>query len=94
MHQVDGDSTAPSVQNPILIWNGERQENQQRIHYPQSPQHPPAFDIPHRVSQQNKLEKEWNERMECLNEKYNLDYYSGSKSDSDCESEHKYETLI
>ena len=34
--------------------------------------------------------EEWNEKMECLNEKYNLDYYSSSESDSDFEPEHKY----
>ena len=70
-------------------WNGKRQENQQRNHYPQSLQPPPAYDIPDRFSQQTKLEKEWNEKMEHLNEKYNLDYYSSSDSDSDFESEHK-----
>ena len=63
-------------------WNGDRQEDQQRTHYPQSPQHPQAYDIPDRFSQQIKLEKEWNEKMEHLNEKYNLDYYSSSESDS------------
>ena len=35
-----------------------------------------------------------NERLECLNEIYNLDYYFSSKSDSDFEPEHKYKTLI
>ena len=48
-------------------WNGDRPENQQRTHYPQSPQHPQAYDIPDRFSQQIKLEKEWNEKRECLN---------------------------
>ena len=48
-------------------WNSDRQENQQRTHYPQSPQHPQAYDIPDRFSQQIKLVKEWNENMECLN---------------------------
>ena len=75
-------------------WYSERQENQQRNHCPQSPQHPKAYDIPDRFSQQIKLEKEWNEKMEHLNSKYNLDYYSNSESDSDFEQEHKYETLI
>ena len=28
------------------------------------------------------------------NEKYNIDYYSSSESDSDFDPEHKYETLI
>ena len=32
--------------------------------------------------------------MECINDKYNLDYYSSSDADSESESEHKYETLI
>ena len=47
-------------------WNGKRHESQQRNHYPQSPQHPPAYDIPDRFSQHTKLEKEWNEKTECL----------------------------
>ena len=36
-----------------------------------------------------------NEQFDGINEKYkyNLDYYSSSKSDSDFEPEHKYETL-
>ena len=32
--------------------------------------------------------------MECLNEKYNLDYYSSSVSDSDFELEHKNDQYI
>ena len=74
--------------------NGKRQENQERTHHPQSPQHPQAYNIPDRFSQHAKLEKEWNERMEGLHKKHNLDYYSSSESDSDFESEHKNETLI
>ena len=42
----------------------------------------------------NRQDKEWNERVECLNDKYNLDYYSSSGSNSESESEHKYETLM
>ena len=75
-------------------WNGKRQDNQQRNYYPQSPIYPPAYDIPDMFSQQQKLEREWNEKMEWLNDKYNLDYYSSSEPDSESESEHKYETLI
>ena len=78
----------------IEDWNGDRQESQQRNHYPQNPQHPQAYDIPDMFSQQIRLEKEWNEKMECLNKKCNLDYYSSSKSDSDFEPEHKYKTLM
>ena len=75
-------------------WNGERQDSQQRNNYPQSPRYSQAYDIPDRCAQQLKLEKEWNEKMESLNDKYNLDYNSSSESDSESESEHKYETLI
>ena len=52
-------------------WNGDIQENQQRTHYPQNTQHPQDYDIPDRFSQQIKLEKERNEKMKSLNEKYN-----------------------
>ena len=75
-------------------WNSERQDNQQRSYYPQSPWYSAAYGIPDRFSQQYKLEKEWNERMECLNNKYNLDYYSSSESDSESESEDKYEIWV
>ena len=48
-------------------WNDDRQENQQRTHYPQNTQQPQAYDIPDRFSQQIKLDKEWNEKFEHLN---------------------------
>ena len=37
--------------------------------------------------------REWEERMEKLNDKYGLDYYSSSDSGSDWEEEPRYETL-
>ena len=52
-------------------WNGDIQESQQRNYYPPNPQHLHTYDIPDRYSQQVKLWKEWNEKMEHLNEKYN-----------------------
>ena len=85
-------STPNQKAESIEGWNGERQDNQQRNYYPQSLQYSPAYEIPDRFSQQYKLEMEWNERMECLKDKYNLDYYSSSESNS--ESQHKYETII
>ena len=66
---------------------------QQRDHYPQNLQHPQNCDVPDMYSQQIRLQQEWNGKMECLNEKYNLDYYSSSESYSDFEQEHKYKTL-
>ena len=38
-------------------WKGDRQESQLRNQYPQNPQHPQAYDIPDRFSQQIKLER-------------------------------------
>ena len=75
-------------------WNGNRQRDQPRDHHPQNTQHLQAYDVPDRYSEQIRLRREWDKKMECLNEKYNLDYYSTLESDSDFEPEHKYETLI
>ena len=75
-------------------WNGERQDNQQRNYYPRSARYSSAYDIPDRFSQQLKLEREWNESVEQLNDEYSLDCYSSSESDSEFELEHKYETHI
>ena len=64
-------------------WNGHRQRDWPITHYPQNLQHPQTYDFPERYSQQIRLRREWDEKMECLNEKYNLDYYSSLESDSD-----------
>ena len=59
-----------------------------------------SFDIPNKYAEQIKLRKEWEEGIQRLNKKYNLDYYSSSESDSDSNPKpdyrykHKYETLI
>ena len=71
-------------------WDGERQRDTSKNHHPQSPHHPQSYDVPDRYSEQIRLRREWDEKMEFLNEKYNLDYYSSSESDSDFEPEHKY----
>ena len=84
-------------------WDGNRQIEQPRMcpqntqhPQPQNAQHPQSFDVPARYSEQIRLRRECEERIECLNEKYNLDYYSSLESDfnSELELEHKYETLI
>ena len=41
-----------------------------------------------RPSHHYKTEEERRERLELLNDRYNLDYYS------ECESEHEYETFV
>ena len=78
-------------------WNGDRERNRkedqlERNYYPPSPQYSPSCDFPDRLSHHYKLEKDRNVRLEFLNEKFNLDYYSDSNSDSDFD--HEYETLI
>ena len=87
---------AKSIPNPkaesSADWNGNRQDQLERNYYSPSPQYSPAYDILDRFSQHYKSEKDRKERLEFLNDKYNLDYYSSS--DSDSESEHIYETLI
>ena len=75
-------------------WNGNRQRDHPRNHHPQNAQHLQTFDVPNRYAEQIRLRKEWDEKMEHLNEKYGLDCYSSSESDSDFEPEHKHETII
>ena len=60
---------AKSIPNPNAESSDDKQDNLQRNYYPQGPQYSPSCDIPDRFAQQLKLEKEWNERMEHLNNK-------------------------
>ena len=76
-------------------WNSKRQNQWQRNYYPQSPQYSPSYDILDRLSEHHKTEEGRKERLEFLNDKYNLDYYSSADSDSESEQmEHRYEILI
>ena len=87
---------AKSIPNPKTEssedWNSKRQDQLQRNYYPQSPQYSPSYDIPDHFSEHHKIEEDRKERLEFLKDRYNLNYYSSS--DSDSESKHKYETLI
>ena len=72
-------------------WNGNRQQTKKvdqlgRNYYPQHPQYSPSYDFPDRLSCYYKTEEYRKERIEFLNDKYNLPYYS----DSDSDSEHQY----
>ena len=42
----------------------------------------------------SRLKRELDEKMEHLNKKYGLDYYSRSESNSDFKLEHKFDKLI
>ena len=64
-------------------------------YYPPRPQYRPSYEenplnIQERSSHHYKTEEGRRERLELLNNKYNLDYYS----ESDSESEHEYRTLV
>ena len=83
-----------STLNPKVESSHDKQDNLQRNYYTKNPQYSLSYDIPDMFSQQLKLEREWNDRMEHLNDKYSLDYYSSSESNSECESKHKYIYLI
>ena len=58
-----------STPNPKAESSDDKQDNLQRNYYPQSPQYSTSYDIPDKFSQQLKLEREWNERMEQLSDK-------------------------
>ena len=77
---VCGDHTAPSTkkeeEEDTEDWNGNRQEDQSRHHHPQNLHHQQTYDVPDRYSEQIRLRREWDEKMEHLNAKLNLDYYS------------------
>ena len=59
-----------------------------------------SFNVPDRYAEQIHLRREWEDKMERLNEKYGLDYFSDSQLDSESDEgknyryEHKYEMLI
>ena len=59
-----------------------------------------SLDVPNWYAEQIYLRKEWEKRMEQLNDKYGLDYFSDLELDSESDKEeryqceHKYETLI
>ena len=103
-HEDDWDSDMQN-QSRIHLQNTQCPQPQNKQHpesqnfqhcQPQNSQQ--SFDIPNRHAEQIHLRKEWEEKIERLNKKYNLYYYSSSESDTDSEPdyryEHKYETLI
>ena len=69
-----------------------------KVPQPHNNQNSQSFDVPDRYAEQIKLRREWEERIEGLNRKYSLNYYSSSESDSyynpepDHRYEHKYDT--
>ena len=58
-----------------------------------------SFDVPDHYAEQIQLRREWEKKMEWLNEKYRLDCFSDSELDSESDEgenyryKHQYETL-
>ena len=76
-------------------WNGDRQKQRKKISrkeitIPQAHSTPHPITSQDRLSHHYKTEEERKERLEFLNDKYDLDYYSDSNSDS----EHEYEKFV
>ena len=89
-----------NTQCPQPQGNQHPKPQPQSFQYPQLQNSQQSFDVPDRYAKEIKLRREWEERIRCSNEKYKLDYYSGSESDTDSEPEpdyryeHEYMTLI
>ena len=88
---------AQQLQMPVF-----QHHQAQNYQKPQDFQHPQSqtFDVPDRYSNQIRLCREWEEKMERLNDKYGLDCFSDSELDSESEEgedyryEHKYKRLM
>ena len=67
---------------------------------PQSKHSQASFNVPDQYAEQICLRKEWEKKMEQLNKKYGLDWFSDLELDSEFDEEesyqyeHKYEMLI
>ena len=91
-HEEDWDSDIQREQPRMCPQNTQCPQVQDiQFPQPQNTQHPQLFDVPDRCSEQTQLRREWEEKIEWFNEKYNLDYYFSSESDSKPEPEHRYE---
>ena len=89
-------------------WSGNHQDKFQQKNMQQKPTIPQTsqptqaqpFNISDRYMEQIHLRKEWEKKMERLNEKYNLNCFSSSELDSESDEgenyrfQHHYETLI
>ena len=61
---------------------------------PQLEDNQQSFDIPDRYVEQIRLRGEWEEKIERLNEKYNIDCFSSSELDSETDSDSDYLYMI
>ena len=93
-------ATAPTTKHsaPPAANAQQPQPQNPQCPQPQNNQNSQSFDIPDRYTEQIKVRKEWEERIERFNENYNLDCYSSLESETNSEPDYryelKYETLI
>ena len=87
------DTQQKNTQNPQCTQDYQKSQNPQPIQTQ-------SFDVLDRYTEQIHLRREWEEKMERLNEKYGLNDFSDSELDSELDEgknywyEHNYETLI
>ena len=101
-HQKQLQQNVPSTQPQQLQMQGLQFPQTQNYQEPQNFQCTwlQTFDVPDRYSNQLKLHREWEEKIERLNDKYGLDCFSDSELDSESDEgeeyryRHKYEMLI
>ena len=78
----------------------QAQDPQHNKKLPQDQHSQISFDVPDPYAQHICLRREWEKKMEQLNDKYGLDCFSDSELDSESDEgeiykyQHKYETLI
>ena len=72
---------------------GSQHAEKQKFQYPKLQNNQKSFDIPERYAEQIRLQTEWEEKIERLNEKYNLDCFSSSKLDPESDEEENYKLL-
>ena len=99
-HQKQFKQSSPQPQQPqtqgLQCPQTQNYQKPQNIQCSQSQ----TFDVPNRYSNKLKLHREWEEKMERLNNKYCLNCFSDSELDFKSDEgeeyryEHKYEMLI
>ena len=78
----------PKGQDTKQVQDSQHNKNYQ---LPQSHHSQISFNVPDQYAEQICLRKEWEKRMEQLNDKYRLDYFSDSELDSELDEEERYQ---
>ena len=66
-----------TLQHPQL--QSSQHAEKKNFQHPQSQNNQKSFDVPDRYAEEIRLQREWEEKIERLNEKYNHDCFSTSE---------------